>query len=169
VAPEHIRLSSPDTTRSAGLCLTDGTRVLLLRRAGHLSEPGTWTVPGGHLKEGEKDLEGAYRETREEVGYVPPHEVLGKQRIRDFMMVYAVVEESEAGWKPLLNEESTDSVWADENWIREHWGELHPGMRTALSSHHHAEEQEKQLSADRLANLLTIRTVSGWHVPLLHM
>lgn len=47
------------------------TRYLLQRRAGWVDHGGTWGIPGGALHEDESPEEGAYRETREEMGELP--------------------------------------------------------------------------------------------------
>ncbi|MFC5723970.1 NUDIX domain-containing protein [Streptomyces gamaensis] len=48
----------------------DDGRVLLLRRAGDVYASGLLAPVGGHLERGESVVEGALRETREEVGVV---------------------------------------------------------------------------------------------------
>lgn len=110
--------------------LTDGHRVLLLRRAEWLDHPGTWTVPGGTVKDGETPQEGAAREFREEAGYLPPHLVTGYETVLGFRIFCALVNDpGDVGWTPLFDEESTDYVWADAGWIRENWHDLHPGIQ----------------------------------------
>ena len=57
---EHVRVG-------VGIVITDGDRVLLLRRANvHGAE--TWSTPGGHLEFGESFESCAVREAREETG-----------------------------------------------------------------------------------------------------
>ncbi|MEP7103899.1 MAG: NUDIX domain-containing protein [Candidatus Dojkabacteria bacterium] len=48
--------------------LEKNNQILLIRRLNTGWEDGKYTVPSGHLEEGEKPLEAAVRETREEVG-----------------------------------------------------------------------------------------------------
>ena len=114
--------------------LTDGHRVLLLRRAGWLDHPGTWTVPGGHVKADETTLDGAAREFTEEAGYLPPHDLEGHRDVHGFRIYCARADPDEVGWNPVLNDENTDHVWADPHWLREHWHDLHPGLRTLLGN-----------------------------------
>jgi 8-oxo-dGTP diphosphatase len=52
------------------LILTDGTKVLLLRRANTGFADGSWSVPGGSLEAGETLPAAAIREAKEEVGIV---------------------------------------------------------------------------------------------------
>lgn len=54
----------------AGLVLLhpESDRVLLLKRA----DDGRWSVPGGHIENGESPLDAALREFAEETGLMPP-------------------------------------------------------------------------------------------------
>jgi len=56
--------------KGAGMLFTDGTHILLLRRAdGHHKE--TWGLPGGKAKLKENPFATAKRETEEEIGRFP--------------------------------------------------------------------------------------------------
>jgi len=46
---------------------TDDEKILWLRR----TKDNSWGFPGGHVEEGESPIEGAIRESREEIAYVP--------------------------------------------------------------------------------------------------
>ena len=50
-----------------GAILTDGGRILLIRR-GHEPEAGRWSIPGGRVEPGETDHQALVREVREETG-----------------------------------------------------------------------------------------------------
>jgi 8-oxo-dGTP diphosphatase len=50
-----------------GAVLTDGGRILLIRR-GHEPEAGRWSLPGGRVEPGETDDQALVREVREETG-----------------------------------------------------------------------------------------------------
>src|SRR5260370_1168754 len=50
-----------------GAILTDGGRILLIRR-GHEPEKGRWSLPGGRIEPGETDQQALVREVREETG-----------------------------------------------------------------------------------------------------
>lgn len=141
MAPEYprkhvraIRLGVAEHVSSAGLWLSDGQQVLLTKRAPWLDHPGTYTVPGGGIQPGETVEAAACREYTEETGWTPPHTILGSEAVDGFCLVYALVDEADAGWTPVLNNESTDYVWADHDWIREHFDELHPGLQDVLSA-----------------------------------
>lgn len=65
---------------AAGLLLTTPgrpPRLLLTLRSGAVTNPHVWSVPAGALHLGEDPVEGALRESAEELGQLPPFEVLG--------------------------------------------------------------------------------------------
>lgn len=65
---------------AAGLLMVVGDRIpraLLALRSGAVTHPHTWSVPAGALEAGEDPVHGALREVAEELGDVPPLEVLG--------------------------------------------------------------------------------------------
>jgi 8-oxo-dGTP pyrophosphatase MutT (NUDIX family) len=55
----------------------DGPLILLVKRSAASSSPGQWSIPGGHPEPGERLRQTAYREAVEEVGPLPPHQLLG--------------------------------------------------------------------------------------------
>jgi 8-oxo-dGTP pyrophosphatase MutT (NUDIX family) len=57
----------PDSNLVAFIIYTDGDKILWLRR----TKDNSWGFPGGHVEEGESPIEGAIRESREEVLHVP--------------------------------------------------------------------------------------------------
>ncbi len=54
----------------------ENNEILLTRRSSIVREPGKWCLPGGHLEVGEFWLEGAIRETQEEVGITVKQAIL---------------------------------------------------------------------------------------------
>jgi len=59
-ALRHITLTA--------ILVQDG-KILLAKRAPHLSEGGKWCLPGGYMDRDETTIEGIRREVREETGY----------------------------------------------------------------------------------------------------
>ncbi len=60
----------------AGVCCEYEGRILLLRRHADKIEGLTWGLPAGKLEAGEKPLEAALRELKEEAGFEAPPEAL---------------------------------------------------------------------------------------------
>ena len=52
--------------RYAGVLVKNKNKVLLCKRAPKESMPGVWSIPSGHIEEGESPLDGALREFEEE-------------------------------------------------------------------------------------------------------
>ena len=52
--------------RYAGVILKKGDKVLLCKRSPEKSLPNTWSIPSGHLENGESPGQGAIREFHEE-------------------------------------------------------------------------------------------------------
>lgn len=133
VASEDFSARARARPHAAGLWLSDGARVLLVLRASWLVEPGTWSVPGGVLEASETPEEAARRETIEEVGHLPPYVLLGVEPTGTYQLLVGQVAPGDLGWTPVLNDEHTDWVWADPAWVRDHWNDLHPGIREILT------------------------------------
>jgi 8-oxo-dGTP pyrophosphatase MutT (NUDIX family) len=75
-AGRFLVLKAAGQAAVAGLAVrAAGTgRVLMLQRALDPGDPagGTWEFPGGHIEDGESELQAAWREWAEETGCVPP-------------------------------------------------------------------------------------------------
>lgn len=54
--------------KGAGIFFTNGSKVLLLKRAEPGDHHGTWCLPGGKVEEGESFIDAARRESLEECG-----------------------------------------------------------------------------------------------------
>lgn len=113
------------TAVSTGILLVCRGRVLLTKRA----DTGQWSIPGGHVK---LDRRGALtsswgnaqRELVEELGTLPPG--FGKARRRHVLnhrqgdqhtfyttFIVELPPTSASYWKPALNAEHTDYLWAN--------------------------------------------------------
>lgn len=70
------------STKSAGVIVRRGNKILLLERAFF---PFGWACPAGHLKSGEKPISGMRRETKEETGLAVtnPRLLLKKARVKN--------------------------------------------------------------------------------------
>ena len=71
IAYANARKSTSDEQETedsvAFIVYTDDEKILWMRR----TKDNTWGFPGGHVEEGESPIEGAIRESREEIAYVP--------------------------------------------------------------------------------------------------
>ena len=97
-------IPEPDTDTVAFIVYTVDDKILWLRR----SKDDTWDFPGGHLEKGESAIEGAIRESREEIGHVP---VTGIQHIfhKDNIHLFQC---DDGEFVPDLNPEHTEYIWA---------------------------------------------------------
>ena len=120
---------------SAGILFVrhDGA-VLLARRSAYVTEPGTWGIPGGTLKPGEDVARGAYREFVEEMGSLPPTQLLDAYDIDTPTGVYTtlVVAGDARGWQPRLNWEHDRWGWFHANALPR---PLHPGVARVLDAY----------------------------------
>lgn len=104
--------------RAAGILFVDPRRhlVFLTLRSDEVAQPGFWGIPGGKVESGETPLEAAIRETREEVGSVPAHRMVGRthRRYGSFLFTTFIAHVTSRvvdTFTPLLNEESSDAAW----------------------------------------------------------
>ena len=64
--------------------MTTGERILLLLRSKHVTEGGTWGIPGGAVEEGEDPFDSALRETEEEMKLsIDSYDLLGQTVFQD--------------------------------------------------------------------------------------
>jgi ADP-ribose pyrophosphatase YjhB (NUDIX family) len=95
-----------EITRYAGVLVKCGDKVLLCKRNAKGLYPGMWSLPGGHLEDGESSLDCSKREFFEEtdididnedltfIGVVPRTNRDGK-KIRGIMYVYLLETDTE--------------------------------------------------------------------------
>lgn len=74
VAAIRAKYTAPHYLAADALLVANG-HVLLIRRGGPVGH-GLWAVPGGFVDRGERFLQAAIRELREETGYAPPPSTL---------------------------------------------------------------------------------------------
>ena len=104
-----------DTEKCASIVLFNKLdEVLILFRSPHIKQwmPGKWSIPGGHLWEGEATEAGAAREMFEETGLYVPLDSLSLVEVRERMTFYT---SDEFYGRIILDEyENTGYVWASE-------------------------------------------------------
>jgi ADP-ribose pyrophosphatase YjhB (NUDIX family) len=100
--------------RYAGVILKKDNKVLLCKRSPEKSLPNTWSIPSGHLEDGESPGQGAIREFHEEtnieldtdislVGFL---DKMRKDGITKKGMVYVFLKETDEDLKPDLEKAS---------------------------------------------------------------
>lgn len=123
---------------ASGLLVTDGDRVLLLKRSPHVQDPGLWGIPGGAVpvdydtgkrKDAKKS---ALDEAREEMGGIPSGSVGGKHvfsKPSGFTFttyIYETDPDSLDRFTPRLNWEHTDWGLFDLDGTKP--SGIHPGV-----------------------------------------
>jgi hypothetical protein len=124
-------------TSASGLFITDGSRVLLLKRSEWVQDPGLWGIPGGAIpinvfNEEKRDAkESAFNEAREEMGSVPSGEIIDESIFESdgftyTTYIYEVSPEILDGFGPVLNSEHTD--YKLQSIKDNNTSEIHPGV-----------------------------------------
>ena len=93
-----------DTHLVAFIVYTDDEKILWMRR----TKDNSWGIPGGHVEEGESPMEGAIRESREEIKHVPTtglNLIYEDGKVRLFGC-------NDGRFDPVLNDEHDAFVWA---------------------------------------------------------
>jgi 8-oxo-dGTP diphosphatase len=121
---------------AAGVLFTapkDGeAHYLLARRSRFVLHPGTWGLPGGALRHGEDPLDGALRETTEELGTLPQTWTLLRRHVATlgtWSYTTFVLELSRPFEPHRLSWETTATIWTTA--ARAPGLKLHPGLRRA--------------------------------------
>ncbi len=84
-------LRNPSVRRGVIGVLEERGRVLLIRRSAHVTRPGMWCFPGGHVEPGETSRKAIRRELKEELGIeTVPVRRLGSIRLPQAGYVLAV-------------------------------------------------------------------------------
>jgi 8-oxo-dGTP pyrophosphatase MutT (NUDIX family) len=127
---------------ASGLLITDGERVLLLKRSSSVEDPNLWGIPGGAIPvdydtHKRKDAKrSALDEAREEMGGIPSGSVGGKHVFRKpsgftfTTFVWETDRDSLSEFRPRLNWEHTDWGLFDLNDIKP--SGIHPGVLWVL-------------------------------------
>lgn len=95
---------------------SNGREVLLQHRALWSDQGGTWGIPGGALRKGEKALDGALREAEEEAGVDPAElEVFGRHVVDHGSWRYTTILARVTGpQEPRpTDDESLEIAWVD--------------------------------------------------------
>jgi hypothetical protein len=88
----------------AFIVYTDDEKILWVRR----TKDNTWGFPGGHVEEGESPIEGAIRESKEEISYVPKSGISLIFEDGDVRLFNC----NDGYFEPSLNDEHDAFLWA---------------------------------------------------------
>ena len=103
-AESRSELTKDSEDLVAFVVYTDGEKILWMKR----TKDNTWGFPGGHVEEGESPMEGAIRESKEEIKHCPESGlslIYSEGNIR----LYSC---NDGEFEPKLDEEHSDFVWA---------------------------------------------------------
>ncbi len=114
--------------KGAGLFITDGDVVLLLKRKPPCDEPNTWSIPGGKVKDGEADISAARRETKEESGELPTMTRIDEFSDHDHHHHFKTyLMRVDKPYNVTINQESSDYQWVPLSNLGSI--DLHPGLK----------------------------------------
>jgi 8-oxo-dGTP pyrophosphatase MutT (NUDIX family) len=131
-------------SEGSGLWITDGPRVLLVRRSLDSLHPGTWGIPGGAVpveaesRRPRSALASAVQETKEELGHLPTgiwidpkpaavYRAKDGSGFRYTTFLARVSPGSSRLYVPRLNREHSDWGWHEREAALDL--DLHPGVR----------------------------------------
>lgn len=121
---------------AAGVVCLRGSEVLLIRR-GTPPRLGEWSLPGGHIKPGERAVDAALRELREETGVEA--EITGLLDVIDglFPPRHYLLVDYAARWlsgEPRAGDDATEARWfkAEAAITAVDWAETKRIIRLAL-------------------------------------
>lgn len=122
--------------RAAGLLIQreDTEEFLLLLRSQDVMDPGLWGIPGGRVEPGESDQKAAFAEAKEELGTLPPVQVLHRRAAVSggftYVTFHVMMSAKDAErFQPTLNWESDDWGWFALEALPT---DTHPGVLSVL-------------------------------------
>ena len=138
---------------ASGILITDGKRILLLKRSSDVLDPNIWGISGGAIPVDEdgnyKDArESAIQEAEEEMDSLPDGEFIDSFEFRDEDFMYTTFlmktsPEELDNFSPVLNWEHTDWTIKEIDKIGDI--EVHPGVVKALA-HFGRKDKKENLS-----------------------
>lgn len=129
LSQQFLEKSEPKYAGFIFYCYDDNT-IFMMKRSPNTSNPNVWSLPGGHMDEGETPLQAAIRECKEETGKVPKHKVIDSLLQGNYMNYIAgIKKEDKDNWDPKLDWENVEYKWFDIDSLPD---ELHPGFVRTL-------------------------------------
>lgn len=116
------------TVKCAGVMYVNDNKVLLLKRF-----DGAWDLPGGHLEPGEEAINGARRESGEEIGHTPAHDQLWQIDFQNNGSIHYTTYCCHFAVEPILNtDEHTEYRWFAFGDLPE---VMHPKLRATVDKY----------------------------------
>jgi 8-oxo-dGTP pyrophosphatase MutT (NUDIX family) len=131
-----IDITQENMLKAAGclIMLNDSEEFLFIQRSDKVSEPLSWSIPGGMVDPGESPLEAAIRECYEEINHVVNTDKCKLLFVNDSVpnfSYYTYICITKKKFKPELNWESSDYTWCTLDQVPE---PVHLGIDVMFSS-----------------------------------
>lgn len=153
----HIGATASEPPMEAsGILFISNSKVLLLRRGDAGDEPYTWGLPAGKTEAGETALEGALRETREEVQHIAVNEVKEYAHVVKDGVSFTTFVCLGDEFTPVLNDEHTDAAWFAYGNLPD---PVHPGLIALLQS-----DEIKRMQWQQMNELDLARAMASGHL-----
>lgn len=146
----------------SGILFTCNGKILLLKRANWVEQPGTWGIPGGAIPvdpatgQSMDAWESAEKEATEELGSLPSMRHTDKTVYQDGNFTYTTfIVEVPTEIKPAMNGEHTDYVWAEPDALPK---PLHFGVEYVLKNKRTTsaeDEVETEMSENEFIDLVS--------------
>lgn len=121
-------ITNKGTIKAAGIMYIEDNCVLLLKRP-----DGSWAFPGGKIEEGEKPLDAARRESTEEVGFAPPHDIMWEIDFSNNGQVHFTTYCARIGFEVILNtDEHSEYRWVA---LTDLPADIHQGCRKTIEKY----------------------------------
>jgi 8-oxo-dGTP pyrophosphatase MutT (NUDIX family) len=147
---------------ASGIMITDGERILLLKRSPYVENPGLWGISGGAIPRdsdgSRKDpKESAIHEAEEETGGIPSGKFVDNYVFKDGSFTFTTFLLEVAG-------DTMDSISPTLNWEHTDWKivgldevsnlDVHPGVLLALAHFDISARMDKIASLHKIAMLI---------------
>jgi len=144
---------------ASGIMITDGERILLLKRSPYVENPGLWGISGGAIPRdsnggGRDPKESAIHEAEEEIGGIPSGRFVDNYVFKDGSFTFTtflleVTADVMGSISPTLNWEHTDWKIVDLDEVSSL--DVHPGVLLALAHFDISARMDKIASLHKIA------------------